>query len=128
MTPCKHSGRLLTERITLLLRLSSGGVAFTDLQQPTKTQRLAVRTMLTFTGIGMKAGSTAKTARRARALVAGFFTFASLPRTGCTTGCTISVRRTTSLRRSMMQVRHDDGDRQIGKVLRSTRRGGWQIS
>lgn len=64
--------------------LSSGGLAFTDLQHPTNTHRLAVAMMLMFTGIGTKAGNTARIARATSALVAGLFISASLFKTGLT--------------------------------------------
>lgn len=73
--------------LTFLLRLSSGGVAFTDLQQPTKTHRLAVRTMLMFTGTGTIAGSMVKAAKAVRALVDGLLILAPFSKTGGTTAC-----------------------------------------
>jgi hypothetical protein len=72
------------ELLTFLLILSSGGVAFTDLQHPTNTHRLAVAMMLRFTGMGTNAGRAARIARATSALVAGLFIFAPLLKTGLT--------------------------------------------
>ena len=43
--------------------LSSGGVSFTDLQDPTHTVTAAVTTMFQFAGTGITAGATATSAK-----------------------------------------------------------------